>query len=504
MEPLGTITKYYTYIDGETQDTLNSVMEESNNYYDFVKRLCNMVLENEVPVNLVYIAAVNAWWCRIEETKNLIQKKYRDVLCIRPWAYGHNSVDRDQVRFHDAVVDAIDKVIESSAEDWMEAELHLLHAFYHWPLSEVPSLLEPVEKAKALIDANPRLSCFMSLIHAFEGMAKSTEGFRKEAIASVLRGRELAEKHDDSLFIYMNLLEHALFLSSVSVQESLARFEELYDLALDLEVPYFTCEVLNDSALVFEAAGEYDLAISSHYEKLKLLNGGAIPEPIPSRVYSTLGDGQRALEVMNRYFEYAEPVVTPLYHLWRAWALALVDRLEEAEQILDNAYSLIIKSGSERILGNYFHFSGVVEQRKGNFLAALDLFENAWDIASRIPAGTDQNRALLDLARTEISLSNQSKDSTIIVAPGKWLCKLENHATERDLPGIRMQTALLKSELYQNHGQLKDAHAILVDALDITDSLGVATLRKRISDRIHQLNQLLIEAEVSTEKKKGP
>jgi len=496
VEPLGTITKYYPFIDDESKLILDSLMDESSSYYNFVQKLSDVVLTNEVPVNLAYIAAVHAWWCRIEETKNLIQEKYKDLQCVKPWAYSHNSIERDQVQFHDAVVEAIDTVIDASAEEWMETELHLLHAFYHWPKGDIPLLLEPVEKAKILIKANPLLSCFEPLIHAFEGIVKAREGLRKEAITSVQRGIELAEIHDDSLFIYMNLLEHALFLSSVSVQESLARFEELYDLALDLEVPYFTCEVLNDSALVFEGAGEYDLAISSHYEKEKLLNGGAIPEPTPSRVYSTLGDGQRALEVMNRYFEYAEPVVTPVYHLWRAWALALVDRLEEAEQILDNAYSMIIKSGSERFLGNYYHFSGVVELRKGDFLAALDLIEKAWDIAERIPAGTDQNRALLDLARAENMLSARSKDSTKVVVPGKWLCKLEDFAVEHDLPGIRMQAALLKSEFYQKHGQLKDAHATLVDALDITDSLGVATLRKRISARIQELDHLLLDEEL--------
>ena len=65
-----------------------------------------------------------------------------------------------------------------------------------------------------------------------------------------------------------------------------------------------------------------------------------------------------------------------------------------------------------------------------------------------------------------------------------------------------MQAALLKSEFYQNHGQLKDAHATLVDALTITDSLGVVTLRKNITDRIRELNQLLREAEMSSEKRK--
>jgi hypothetical protein len=59
-----------------------------------------------------------------------------------------------------------------------------------------------------------------------------------------------------------------------------------------------------------------------------------------------------------------------------------------------------------------------------------------------------------------------------------------------------MQTALLKSEFYQKRGQLKDAHATLLDALDISDSLGVVTLRKRISIRILEIDRLLQDEEL--------
>ena len=62
VEPLGTITKYYKFIDEETKTILDSLMDESSSYFDFVRRLCDVVLENEVPVNLAYIAAVQAWW----------------------------------------------------------------------------------------------------------------------------------------------------------------------------------------------------------------------------------------------------------------------------------------------------------------------------------------------------------------------------------------------------------------------------------------------------------
>ena len=107
--------------------------------------------------------------------------------------------------------------------------------------------------------------------------------------------------------------------------------------------------------------------------------------------------------------------------------------------------------------------------------------------------GSNRNRALLDLARVENLIAAQSKDDTKTAAPGKWLSTLEKYACERDLPGIRMYAALLRSEFYQNHGQLRDALATLQDALTITDSLGVQTLRQKINSRISEVKQLIRE-----------
>jgi tetratricopeptide (TPR) repeat protein len=190
-----------------------------------------------------------------------------------------------------------------------------------------------------------------------------------------------------------------------------------------------------------------------------------------------------------------------MYNL-KAWALALLNRLDEAEQTLEIAHSLTIESGLELHLGNYYHFSGVVELKKGNFLDALDLFEKAGEIAERRRRIDIKTRVLLDLARVEILIDNQSIDRTKVAVPGKWLSKLEKFATERELTGIRMQAALLKSELYQNHGQLKDAQAILLDALNISDSLGVVTLIKMIKDRLSDVSHQIKEAEVPTDKEK--
>ncbi|PNX50459.1 MAG: hypothetical protein BV458_13190, partial [Thermoplasmata archaeon M9B2D] len=260
MKPMGTITKYYPFIDEESKSILDSLMNESSSYNDFVQQLCEVVLEDEVPVNLAYIAAVQAWWCRIEETMNSIHEKYNDIVWIKPWVYFHGTLERDQVLQHDAVVQSIETAIVSSPQDWIETELHLLHAFFHHPFGEVPSLYEPLERAKKLIKANPLLTCFESLIYAFEGLAKSKEGDTKESLVFLRKGKDLAERYDDVLYKYMNMLNEGNILRCFNAQDASSVFEELYALALDIGPPYFICEVLNDSAIVFETTGEYDLA----------------------------------------------------------------------------------------------------------------------------------------------------------------------------------------------------------------------------------------------------
>ncbi|MFX1261903.1 MAG: tetratricopeptide repeat protein [Promethearchaeota archaeon] len=497
MKPMGTITKYYPFIDEESKSILDSIMDDSSSYNDFVQKLSEVVLENEVPVNLAYVAAVQAWWCRFEETMNRIQEKYNEVLWIKPWGYYHGSMERDQILQHDELVGSIDKAIDCSHEDWIETELHLLHTFFHHPLGDVISVLEPLEKAKVLIDTRPQLRCFESLIYVFESLPKAREGDMKGCLSVLRKGRELAEEYDDTLYKYMNMLSQANVLKAIDVQSAASVFEDLYDLVQDLDVPYYLCEVLNDYAIVFEAKGEFDLAISSHFEVLKIMGDLRQFDTswiLLARNYAELGDGHQALEWINRGLESCGPLDTPTMYSVKAWALALLDRIEEAEETLEIAHSLTIKSGLEVHLQNHYHFSGVVDLKKGNLLDALGLFERAWEIAGRSLDITAMNRVLLDLARVEILIDNQSTNRTKVVVPGKWLSKLETHAMERDLPGIRMYAALLKSEFYQKHGQVKDAIATLEDALGITDSLGVETLRKRITERITELNRVLKDA----------
>ena len=498
MEPKGTITKYYPFIDEETKSILDSLMDESDNYFEFVRRLCKTSIENEVPINLAYLAAVHAWWCRIRGEVKLLGDKYGNIPFIKPWLYVVDSAQRDQAIVHDVVVEHIEKAIEYSIEDWMEVDLHILHAFLHHPFGEVISLFEPLDKAKHLIATYPHLGCFESVLYAFEAIAKLIENDVNGALEILQKGKFLAKKHDDAVYMYMNVLQEALIMSVVNVNESALMFENLYDLVQELQIPSFETEILNDSSLLYETMGEFDLAISCHKEIMKIhseIDGriGDSTYMILARSYATLGDGQLALEWIDRGIEDSEQFEGAQMLLIKAWALALVNRIDDAEKAIEAVYPRVIKAGFERNLADYYHVSGVIEQKKCNLLEALYMQEKAWDITNSlsIAGGTIRNRVLLDIARVENLISAHSKDDAKAANPGKWLLILEKHACERDLPGIRMYAALLKSEFYQNSGQLKDAFATLQGALTITDSLGVQTLRRRITKRIQDIEQIL-------------
>ncbi len=497
MDQLGTITKYYQFIDEETKSILNTLIDESSSYYDFVQRLCETVLKGEVPENLVYLAAIHAWLCRIRGTVMQLGEKYGDLPFIKPWLYIVDSGERDQVIAHDEVVEYIDKAIENSIEVWMEVNLHILHAFLHHPFGEVISLFEPLDKVKGLIATHPHLGCFESVLYAFEAIAKLKEDNINEALEILQKGKFLAKRYDDAVYMYMNILQEALILSAINVNESAAMFENLYELVQELQVPAFETEILNDSSLLYEVMGEFDLVISSHQEIMKIIDDidGRLSDTtfiILSRAYATLGDGQLALEWINRGIEDSGQFEGAMMLISKAWALALVNRIDEAEKALETAYPLVIKAGFERHLADYYHVSGVIEQKNSNFSDALNMLEKAWEITNKIGmGGGNLNRALLDLARVENLISARSKDDMKVVAPGKWLSTLEKYAYERDLPGIKMYAGLIKSEFYQNQGQLKDALVILQDTFAITDSLGVQTLRRKITKQIQNLEQLL-------------
>jgi hypothetical protein len=69
------------------------------------------------------------------------------------------------------------------------------------------------------------------------------------------------------------------------------------------------------------------------------------------------------------------------------------------------------------------------------------------------------------------------------------MTRLRKHAHEKNFKGIMMEHALLKAEYQTLIDEHEAAKQTLSDALEITDSLTVKTLRKRIENKLKELER---------------
>lgn len=486
MELLGTITKYYPFIDQETESILNSLMEESGNYFDFVHRLAKTVLEKEAPDNTVYIAAAHCWYVAEKDLINAIVGKYRSLVSIKPWIFQWGTSESFHLENYQAILESLEIVEKLPAENWIIAELLLGHSFNLAVRSESVNILST---AKAILRRQPDLLCFKPMEYIAEGHLNYQEGKISSAAASCRKGFELAVTNNDVVFEFFSILSLATYVKNTNPKESLELHEQAYQIAQALGVPVFVAEVLHSSSSAYEILGEYDLAISSETECLNEFNvfGNEIPCSTLSRLYAALGDGRRALKWAERVLEDRE------YHMGyldKARALIILNRLDEAEMFLDIAGQKVLQVGNDDYLARYNFVSGLFEMAKGEYANSMATLEQAYEIHYPLEKLVYLNETLVALARAEstLLLKSQGRDEA---GSGKWLSTFENHARKFDMPGIAMQAALFRSEIFKSQGQLQDAHETLQRALELSDSPGVKTLRMRIKARILEIDRLI-------------
>ncbi|MFX1607340.1 MAG: tetratricopeptide repeat protein, partial [Promethearchaeota archaeon] len=482
MKPMGTITKYYPFIDEESKSILKSLMDESSSYYDFVQHLCNLVLEKDASDTLVYIAAAQCWYADAGALRNAILDKYDSLATIKPWTYYWGTHESYKYENCQAILQTLDSALKPPSDNWIAAELLLAHAYN---LALRPEGTKLLSKASAILDRHPDLLCFKPLAYIAEGRVNYVEAKASDATAFTRKGYELARANSDAVYECLSILSLGEITMHKNPQESLDLFEQAYQIAQNLGVPVFTGEALSSAGLVYEALGEHDLAISSQLESLKEYDtyGNEIIFAILSRLYAALGDGQQSLEWADRSLGDKE-----FYYgyLRRARALIVLNRLDEAEKSLIIANRKVLQTGNDSDLALYYFVSGLLDMARGEFANAMATLEQAYEILYPRESILYLNETLIALATVELALLLQSQNSNK-AAPGKWLSILENHARIFDMPGIAMQAALLRSEVFKMQDQLQDANETLRRAIELSDSPGVRTLRKRIAARMKEI-----------------
>ncbi len=484
MEPLGTITMYYQFLDNEIVNILDRIMQEAEDYRDFTEQLVDYVSTKDVPTIIGFIAAIHVWNIGqgSQELGRKLRPKFGEYAHIFPWI-GYREKEEWWYSGNWALF-----AFAENHEDWIKAMLCYARSYAvdRWDIQDINKFnAQGIE----LLDINQKLECFRSYLLETRGLVRLQEGSLEDALVDLEEGLRIARKYDDRHQASYLLFNLGKLKMNADVNESWEYFDEAFRIADSIGQIQGAAFAISRMGGVAHVRGEYDLALESYLRSKELCTEAEVWAEFEAlnlaRIYYSMRDGRQALlwaisaseELRFRGGQY-------LTTIERARALILLGRLNKASAEIDSANELVLKDGREDHLGLYKYVSGLLDCAEGRILEGISNLEEAFNIFDQNSNEVLAVPCLVDLARAEVTKYDVGGD---LDTSGSWLLRLEQRARERDYPGILMEHALLKAEFQMKQGVPEVAKKTLTDALNIYDSPSVKTLRTMIEERIQSL-----------------
>jgi tetratricopeptide (TPR) repeat protein len=449
MDPLGTITCYFPFIEEETKNVLESTMAEASDYYDFVHRLCEVVLNSDSPIMVVYFAIHHCILAMDYKLIEMIREKYGGHTILGPNLFissAYEGTVEDVKKVHELA----DAVLATEPEDWLALEMHFMK--FEADMRNYPQVMystSTMDKIQELIASDPRLGYYEVVLDDYLAIRAHADGDTEERIRCIERGIEVAEKFDDRLRLVYFLTRKAHIISDTNRAESKKLLEQAYQIVdTSLGTPAFFAEVLDRLSALDTIRGEYNSAITRYLQVVSIreragLNTGNA-SLVLSTLYNVIGEFESGLEwaqMAEDQFK-SRPYLINRAVLNQIWSLILLKRQIEAQALLDTSRESILKSGDESQLAWLNFVTGILETEQGDFQLASSSIEEALRIYEQQGwAYQIQLIFLHHLAKIDV-FSSESPDA---ITPS--LAILEEKAVSEDLPGILGQVLLLKADI---------------------------------------------------------
>ena len=487
MEPFGTITKFYPLLSDETRNTVEKLVKDAMTYYEFVHSLVDAANAYPMDSELAYFAFLQS--ISFPDSWQKMGMRIPESVVTKPIGFMRwDSLDPiPKVHLEDFEY-SMKEAASSEPYDWM-----LLHLYVFAGMdSPEPTSSKYLDVARRLIEEKPEFHCFSDILHLNEAWQHRIEGDIECSLQSCDKAFEIAIEYDDFINAALALSTKANTVKDIDIHRALQLHDEAYSMVADrlseFDASYlFALRI----GMTYETMGEYDLALAFYQKdfelKSKLADHAEITQTLlASRVYCELGMPQQALEWLisnSASLQFEDSYL----HAIAAKAFALLSQLDDAARHLANANRMIIESGDDYGIANYLIARGQYELASDELDAASSSFQEALSLSSPQFQLT-VNYSLIGLAQVEIANAMNSQASSLnIHTSGEWMSRLEEHAHDRNFSGIRMQHALLKADYQTKIGEHEAAMHTLNDALMISDSPGLKTLRKRINERLEKL-----------------
>jgi tetratricopeptide (TPR) repeat protein len=486
MEPLGTITMCFPYVDENTKETLELLMNEAENYADFAEKLCDRVSSESSSPVMEYLAFSFAYWI---ENFNLIDRleaagKVSDLA--KP-LFLYVKVERGANISWNEVKTSLVNALDVAPNDWIASHLYLawrMSADHYF--SEADVEVWSLETISAAVKENSELQYFEAYLLWITVKNLQRENKRKEAIALIKQVLAIARKFDDGVFIahiFVVLASLTKYTDLRLAIDMLITARELFEeLGYKGQIGY----IHHHMGHIMGMRGELDAAIEYQYEFKANQESLGISAPIVNSFialyYNLSGNGEKALDSSEKVFtqEDAPHRFLPYARAQQAWALINLGRYAEAKAAIAICQELAFKYSDITNMIWYYILEGLLDKAESQFENAQMNFQKVLDYIKDNPTQLFQNICLLNLTEMEIdkltdTALNENNDSS-----GHWMKKLEEHVQENDLPGVAAQSMIFKAKLRYRQGKYDDVRRILKEVQDIAKTPSMKYLNEII------------------------
>ncbi len=495
MEPIGTITRYFPFIDIETKRIIDTIMSESYNFRNFVDILCDKVCKLKAPNQTIFLAVHFAALLFDFERLDKISKKHGKLSIIRPNLF-YGSAFQGRPEDLKKVRESADEVLSTPAPDWLALEMLMVKL--EAENAEYPTQVYDTSTYDAivsLIEENPDFDFYRSRLKDTMTIRAIRDGDVSGALELNQEAIDNSEKNND-----INRLAH-LLRTRAGILQSSDRLvsQDLLHRAMGLMDSMGDQGGLADVLFLLSKLesirGDYDSAIEHNLECVRIWESIGMPIGMPaltlSTLYNVIGDYDSGLEWANMAEDEltSRPVYQPRAILNQAWSMTIQRKLPEAHELVDSVRESMLKSGLESNLGWLYFISSVIEAAEEDYSSAAMSVEESLDIYERSGGFVSFYICLHHRARVEV-YSEQNEPSSDIESTGPWLTLLEEKARSENLPGILGQALLLKATSLM----MKGAHSEVLMAIEQLSSLvnesNLEFLRPAVDRYIKEISDL--------------
>ena len=284
------------------------------------------------------------------------------------------------------VIQAADGVLSTNPDDWLALEMRFMifeAETFNYP-KKIQDSSNMISISK-MIENDSRFKFYNTVLYNNLARIADIDGNSEEWDRCNQIALENARANDDQVRLAYCLIEQAKISSSDRVlarkllQESLEIMEHIgstdgYNM------------VLTQISSLEMIRGEFTSAIENYLKVVSIRESfgseTAIPAFMLSSLYNSIEEYESGLEWGRMAEDQSKnrPFYKPRAVLSQVWSLVMLDRISEAELILDSVHESILKSGQETHMGWLYFVTGIIEYSKGDPTLAMSNIEESLKI----------------------------------------------------------------------------------------------------------------------------